>query len=214
MARQSKAIQQQSLEGPRLTGCVTRTHGRHHYVTTVDGNVYEAHRRGKKSDVVVGDIVICSQPSGGVVAIESIEPRTNLLYRSEDVPALELFKRGHEHFKLRYLLVPRKQGTRFDIEQVRGHLDKLTCDFKIHALHFVKIFKVLIENIRDADIADLYFVFRQEEQDQAQRAFKILKLVLIPDNALQKETGIIHYRSLIKQFYDQIAGKLSDRNQI
>ena len=97
---------------------------------------------------------------------------------------------------------------------MRGHLDKLTCDLKIHALHFVKIFKVLIENIRNADIADLYFIFRQEEQDQAQRAFKILKLVLIPDNALQKETGIIHYRSLIKQFYDQIAGKLSDRNQI
>ena len=90
MARQSKAIQQQSLEGPRLTGCVTRTHGRHHYVTTVDGNVYEAHRRGKKSDVVVGDIVICSQPSGGVVAIESIEPRTNLLYRSDEWRIKEL----------------------------------------------------------------------------------------------------------------------------
>ena len=63
-------------------------------------------------------------------------------------------------------------------------------------------------------ISRISIVFRQEEQNQAQRAFKILKLVLIPDNALQKETGIIHYRSLIKQFYDQIAGKLSDRNQI
>lgn len=90
MARQRKTIQQPSLDGPRLTGCVTRTHGRHHYVTTEDGNVYEAHRRGKKSDVVVGDIVICSQPSGGVVAIESIEPRTNLLYRSDEWRIKEL----------------------------------------------------------------------------------------------------------------------------
>ena len=140
--------------------------------------------------------------------------RQHLLYRCEDVPALELLKRGHEHFKLRYLLVPRKQGTGLYIEQVRGHLDKLACDLKIHALHFVKIFKILIKNIRNADITDLYFIFRQEEQDQAQGAFKVLKLVLVPDNALQKETGIIHYRSLIKQFYDQIAGKLSGRNQI
>ena len=65
MARQRKVTQQTVADGSRLTGCVTRTHGRHHYVTTEDGNIYEAHRRGKKSDVVVGDIVTCSQPSGG-----------------------------------------------------------------------------------------------------------------------------------------------------
>ena len=64
MARQRKVTQQTVADGSRLTGCVTRTHGRHHYVTTEDGNIYEAHRRGKKSDVVVGDIVTCSQPSG------------------------------------------------------------------------------------------------------------------------------------------------------
>ena len=53
------------LSGPLLTGRVTRTHGRHHYVTTQQGEVFEAHRRGKKSDVVVGDIVTCSQPECG-----------------------------------------------------------------------------------------------------------------------------------------------------
>ncbi len=78
------------LSGPLLTGRVTRTHGRHHYVTTQQGEVFEAHRRGKKSDVVVGDIVTCSQPSGGVVAIERIEPRTNLLYRSDEWRIKEL----------------------------------------------------------------------------------------------------------------------------
>ena len=49
MARQRKVTQQTVADGSRLTGCVTRTHGRHHYVTTEDGNIYEAHRRGKKS---------------------------------------------------------------------------------------------------------------------------------------------------------------------
>lgn len=47
MARQRKVTQQTVADGSRLTGCVTRTHGRHHYVTTEDGNIYEAHRRGK-----------------------------------------------------------------------------------------------------------------------------------------------------------------------
>ena len=40
--------------------------------------------------MVVGDIVTCSQPSGGVVAIESIEPRVNLLYRSDEWRIKEL----------------------------------------------------------------------------------------------------------------------------
>ena len=39
MARQRKVTQQTVADGSRLTGCVTRTHGRHHYVTTEDGNI-------------------------------------------------------------------------------------------------------------------------------------------------------------------------------
>lgn len=85
-----KAIEPTTAKGPVLTALVTRSHGRHHYVTTQQGDVYEAHRRGKKSDVVVGDIVTCSQPSGGIVAIETIEPRSNLLYRSDEWRVKEL----------------------------------------------------------------------------------------------------------------------------
>ena len=91
MARRSKS--KPSFEAPAgetLTGVVTRTHGRHHYVTTEDGAVYEAHRRGKKADVVVGDIVTCTPPSGGVVAIESVRERDNLLYRSDEWRIKEL----------------------------------------------------------------------------------------------------------------------------
>ena len=90
MARPSKAKKENRPSEPALSGVVTRTHGRHHYVTTETGEVYEAHRRGTKADVVVGDRVMCSEPAGGVVAIESIEPRTNLLYRSDEWRIKEL----------------------------------------------------------------------------------------------------------------------------
>ncbi|MFN7510561.1 MAG: ribosome small subunit-dependent GTPase A [Betaproteobacteria bacterium] len=56
--------------------------GRNFLVRTDDGRVASAIRRGKRGDVVVGDRVRCS----GVVeplAIEAIEPRRSLLYRSD-----------------------------------------------------------------------------------------------------------------------------------
>ena len=70
--------------GPLITGRVTAGHGRHYFVTTEDGAVLEAHRRGKKGDVVVGDVVECTEPVSGVSAIESIRERRNLLYRSDE----------------------------------------------------------------------------------------------------------------------------------
>lgn len=73
-----------------FTAVVTRTHGRHHFVQAPDGCLYEAHRRGKKADVVVGDVVDCSQPQGDVVAIERIHERKNLLYRSDEWRIKEL----------------------------------------------------------------------------------------------------------------------------
>ena len=69
---------------PLITGRVTAGHGRHYCVTTEDGAVLEAHRRGKKGDVVVGDVVECTEPVSGVSAIESIRERRNLLYRSDE----------------------------------------------------------------------------------------------------------------------------------
>lgn len=66
------------------TGRVTAGHGRHYVVTTDSGERIEAHRRGKKGDVVVGDVVRCTPPAAGVAAIESIEPRRTLLYRSDE----------------------------------------------------------------------------------------------------------------------------------
>lgn len=67
-----------------LQGRVMAGHGRHYAVLTDDGEKLEAHRRGKKGDVAVGDRVNCTTPVSGVAAIVSIEPRRNLLYRSDE----------------------------------------------------------------------------------------------------------------------------------
>lgn len=65
-------------------GRVTASHGRHFAVTTDAGDVLEAHRRGKRSDVVIGDLVRCSPPVSGVAAIEEVLPRSSLLMRSDE----------------------------------------------------------------------------------------------------------------------------------
>jgi ribosome biogenesis GTPase len=56
--------------------------GRRSLVEGPDGRTWEATRRGRKGDVVVGDLVIVRE-SAGLVAIESIEPRTSLLFRAD-----------------------------------------------------------------------------------------------------------------------------------
>lgn len=63
---------------------VISSHGRHHFVRDVNGTLFEAHRRGKKADVVVGDSVRCSAAVDNTVAIESVEPRKSLLFRQDE----------------------------------------------------------------------------------------------------------------------------------
>lgn len=67
-----------------MTGRVVQTHGRHHLVLGEDGVLVEAHRRGKKGDVVCGDLVKITPAVSGVAAIEAILPRESLLYRSDE----------------------------------------------------------------------------------------------------------------------------------
>lgn len=72
----------------RRTNCfhaqVVSCHGRHHFVRDDQGNLYEAHRRGKKADVVVGDEVLCSAAVDNTVAIESVDKRFSLLFRQDE----------------------------------------------------------------------------------------------------------------------------------
>lgn len=68
----------------RFIARVISSHRRHSFVQRDDGNVFEATRKGKKNDVVVGDFVQCEAISPTQVAIEEILPRKTLLYRSDE----------------------------------------------------------------------------------------------------------------------------------
>ena len=70
-------------QSPALFGRVTSAHGRH-FVVSTDAGPVTAHRRGKKGDVVVGDNVGLTAPVSGVCAIETVEPRKSLLFRSDE----------------------------------------------------------------------------------------------------------------------------------
>jgi ribosome biogenesis GTPase len=65
-------------------GLVVASHGRHCLVETPEGQRVRCHPRGKKLQAVVGDRVqwLPTQDEG---TIEHIEPRRNLLYRSDEL---------------------------------------------------------------------------------------------------------------------------------
>lgn len=68
-----------------FTARVVSVHGKHSFVKTPQNKLFEAVRKGKKTDVVVGDLVTCQLTSNQQVSIMSIEPRKSLLYRSDEL---------------------------------------------------------------------------------------------------------------------------------
>jgi ribosome biogenesis GTPase len=62
---------------------VVAAHGRHAFIETAQGERLQCHLRGRRSDLVVGDLVRW-QPAGDEGVIESIEPRRNLLFRQDE----------------------------------------------------------------------------------------------------------------------------------
>ena len=93
-------------------------------------------------------------------------------------------------FELRDLLLLGEEHTRLDIKQIRRHLHKLARDLEIELFHGVEVLQILIEDVRDLDVADLDLILRQQQQDQAQRTFKIRHLALVMDDALEKISWI------------------------
>ncbi len=67
-----------------LQGRVIATHGRHCFVELEDGRTIKCFPRGKRSDVAVGDRVTVQAQGQDEGSIEKIEPRRNLLFRSDD----------------------------------------------------------------------------------------------------------------------------------
>jgi ribosome biogenesis GTPase / thiamine phosphate phosphatase len=68
---------------PAGGGRVIAAHGRHAMVEAADGSHVRCHTRGKKSEVVVGDIVRW-QVSGDEGVIDAIEARRNLFFRQDE----------------------------------------------------------------------------------------------------------------------------------
>lgn len=68
---------------------VVASFGRHYLLKGESGGLIEATRRGKRGDVVVGDVVHCTG-DGAQAAIESVAPRRSLLFRADAVRVKEL----------------------------------------------------------------------------------------------------------------------------
>jgi ribosome biogenesis GTPase len=67
----------------RISGRVVAGSG-HQLVVAVDGGgMVDATRRGRRTEIVVGDEVACSPAGDGAVVIEAVQPRSTLLYRAD-----------------------------------------------------------------------------------------------------------------------------------
>jgi len=66
-----------------LQGLVIAAYGRHYLAELPGGEILECVPRGKKSDVACGDTVELERTSADQAVIDSIVPRTTLLYRSD-----------------------------------------------------------------------------------------------------------------------------------
>ncbi len=68
----------------RIQGRVIAAHGRHYTVELADGTRIKCFPRGKKNDATVGDNVEITRQGEQEGSLESILPRKNLLYRSDE----------------------------------------------------------------------------------------------------------------------------------
>ncbi len=68
-----------------MEGRVIAAHGRQYVVELADGRRLPCFPRGKKSDIACGDHVEIKQTSDDQGVIEAIQPRTSLLYRSNEI---------------------------------------------------------------------------------------------------------------------------------
>jgi hypothetical protein len=67
-----------------MEGRVVAAHGRQYLVELADGTLLPCFTRGKRSDVACGDRVDIMRSSDDQGVIEAIQPRTSLLYRSNE----------------------------------------------------------------------------------------------------------------------------------
>jgi ribosome biogenesis GTPase len=77
--------------GPQdFSARVVATYGRNCLLQDPDDNEWTAVRRGRRSDLVVGDLVQAVATAPGQAAVEAIEPRRSLLFRADAFRTKEL----------------------------------------------------------------------------------------------------------------------------
>jgi ribosome biogenesis GTPase len=77
-------------EARRFSARVIATYGRTTLLADERQEHWAAVRRGRRGDLVVGDMVQASASAPGQAAVEAIEPRTSLLYRADEFRTKEL----------------------------------------------------------------------------------------------------------------------------
>lgn len=80
----------QSADAADFDARVVATFGRQSLIEDAAGTVWMATRRGRKGDVVVGDRVRARASTAGLARIESVSPRTSLLFRADAFRIKEL----------------------------------------------------------------------------------------------------------------------------
>lgn len=75
----------QNIANEKLQGRVVAAHGRQYFVQLADGSLLPCFPRGKKSEVACGDRVDILRTSSDQGVIEAIQPRSSLLYRSNEI---------------------------------------------------------------------------------------------------------------------------------
>ena len=68
----------------RTQGRVIAAHGRHYTIELADHTLLKCYPRGKKNEAAVGDYVEITRQGQDEGALESIQPRKNLLFRSDE----------------------------------------------------------------------------------------------------------------------------------
>jgi len=79
--------------------------------------------------------------------------------------------------QLLLLFAARKQGNGFQIHQARGHFEKFARDIHILFLHCADLFHILVEQLRDGNVADIQLVFGDQIEQKIQRAVKYRKMI-------------------------------------
>ena len=77
---------------------------------------------------------------------------------------------------------------------MRRHRDELARHFKVELFALLEIGEILLQNERDRNVLDLYFIFRKQEENEIKRTFKVLQRfrAALMHHAFQLENGIVH----------------------